>query len=149
MNLLAQEPRRAGFSSPTPTAPWRRAAPSATNSNGVGTVERFGDAGALDWWQHAYEALQSMKDRSMHVASDDDRDPYLLREKAADWEQCDPLNETTFRVFVSSTFNDLKAERNALQEHLFPALQKLCNTNACRKPLTLNPFVCDNSDQLK
>ena len=23
---------------------------------------------------------------------------------------------TTFRVFISSTFNDLKAERNALQE---------------------------------
>jgi hypothetical protein len=26
----------------------------------------------------------------------------------------------TFRIFVSSTFSDLKAERNALQERVFP-----------------------------
>ena len=38
----------------------------------------------------------------------------------------------TFRVFVSSTFADLKAERNALQEHVFPKLQKLCEANGCR-----------------
>ena len=29
----------------------------------------------------------------------------------------------TFRIFVSSTFSDLVAERNALQEHIFPRLR--------------------------
>jgi len=38
----------------------------------------------------------------------------------------------TFRVFVSSTFSDLKAERNALQEKVFPRLQKLAVANGCR-----------------
>jgi len=32
----------------------------------------------------------------------------------------------TFRVFVSSTFDDLKAERNALQDQVFPRLKALC-----------------------
>jgi len=32
----------------------------------------------------------------------------------------------TFRVFVSSTFDDLKAERNALQDQIFPRLKALC-----------------------
>jgi hypothetical protein len=32
----------------------------------------------------------------------------------------------TFRVFVSSTFSDLKAERSALQERVFPKLKQLC-----------------------
>ncbi len=32
----------------------------------------------------------------------------------------------TFRIFVSSTFSDLKAERNALQEYVFPRLRELC-----------------------
>ncbi len=36
-----------------------------------------------------------------------------------------PLSKT-FRVFVSSTFTDLKAERNALQERVFPKLKDLC-----------------------
>jgi hypothetical protein len=31
--------------------------------------------------------------------------------------------DLTFRVFVSSTFSDLVAERNALQEHFFPRLR--------------------------
>ena len=38
----------------------------------------------------------------------------------------------TFRVFVSSTFSDLKAERNALQDDVFPKLKKLCLQNGCR-----------------
>ena len=33
-----------------------------------------------------------------------------------------PQTSRTFRIFVSSTFSDLKAERNALQEHVFPRL---------------------------
>lgn len=32
----------------------------------------------------------------------------------------------TFRIFVSSTFHDLKEERNALQEKVFPRLRELC-----------------------
>ena len=34
--------------------------------------------------------------------------------------------DLTFRVFVSSTFSDLVAERNALQEHVFPRLREFC-----------------------
>jgi hypothetical protein len=37
-----------------------------------------------------------------------------------------------FRVFVSSTFSDLKAERNALQQHVFPALRKYCQEHGAR-----------------
>jgi hypothetical protein len=33
------------------------------------------------------------------------------------------------RVFVSSTFSDLKHERNALQEYAFPKLEELCAQN--------------------
>lgn len=40
--------------------------------------------------------------------------------------------EQTFRVFVSSTFSDLKAERNALQEQVFPKLRDLCQKHGCR-----------------
>ena len=38
----------------------------------------------------------------------------------------------TFRVFVSSTFSDLKEERNALQARVFPRLRDLAATNGCR-----------------
>ena len=31
----------------------------------------------------------------------------------------------TLRIFVSSTFSDLVAERNALQQHIFPRLCEL------------------------
>ncbi|HVR29975.1 MAG TPA: DUF4062 domain-containing protein [Thermoanaerobaculia bacterium] len=43
-----------------------------------------------------------------------------------------PRTSRTFRVFVSSTFTDLKAERDALQERVFPALQQLCRAHDCR-----------------
>jgi len=36
------------------------------------------------------------------------------------------------RVFVSSTFGDLVAERNALQERVFPALRALCESRGAR-----------------
>jgi hypothetical protein len=39
----------------------------------------------------------------------------------------------TFRIFVSSTFSDLKEERNALQEKVFPRLREL----ACSIPMIL------------
>lgn len=38
----------------------------------------------------------------------------------------------TFRIFVSSTFSDLKEERNALQKHVFPKLRDLCVQHGCR-----------------
>lgn len=38
----------------------------------------------------------------------------------------------TFRIFVSSTFDDLKAERNALQRDCFPRLRELCASNGTR-----------------
>ena len=38
----------------------------------------------------------------------------------------------TFRVFVSSTFSDFKAERNALQEKVYPRLRELCQQHECR-----------------
>jgi hypothetical protein len=38
----------------------------------------------------------------------------------------------TFRIFVSSTFSDLKAERNALQKRVFPRLRELCGAHGCR-----------------
>jgi hypothetical protein len=40
--------------------------------------------------------------------------------------------ELTFRVFVSSTFSDLKAEREALQMDVFPRLREYCQKHGCR-----------------
>lgn len=37
-----------------------------------------------------------------------------------------------FRIFVSSTFSDLKAERNALQERVWPRLRELCARQGAR-----------------
>jgi hypothetical protein len=37
-----------------------------------------------------------------------------------------------FRIFISSTFNDLKAERNALQARVFPRLRDLAFSHGCR-----------------
>ena len=42
------------------------------------------------------------------------------------------LTGKTFRIFVSSTFSDLKEERNALQEKVFPRLKELCLQHGCR-----------------
>ncbi|MGD0774893.1 MAG: DUF4062 domain-containing protein [Candidatus Solibacter sp.] len=38
----------------------------------------------------------------------------------------------TFRVFVSSTFEDLKEERDALQRDVFPKLRTLCEQHGAR-----------------
>jgi hypothetical protein len=43
-----------------------------------------------------------------------------------------PTATRTFRVFVSSTFEDLKAERDALQREVFPKLRTLCEENNAR-----------------
>jgi len=38
----------------------------------------------------------------------------------------------TFRIFVSSTFSDLKVERDALQRYVFPRLRELCASRGAR-----------------
>src|SRR3989442_413727 len=43
-----------------------------------------------------------------------------------------PQASKTFRIFVSSTFSDLKEERNALQRYVFPKLRELCLQQGCR-----------------
>jgi hypothetical protein len=43
-----------------------------------------------------------------------------------------PLSAQTFRVFVSSTFSDLKAERNALQAEVFPGLREFSAARGAR-----------------
>lgn len=44
----------------------------------------------------------------------------------------------TFRVFVSSTFSDMKAERNALQSRVFPELARFCRERGSRfQPIDL------------
>lgn len=40
--------------------------------------------------------------------------------------------DLTFRVFVSLTFSDLIAERNALQERTFPRLRAYCQEKGAR-----------------
>ena len=37
-----------------------------------------------------------------------------------------------FRVFVSSTFQDMKLERNALQQNVFPKLREYCRQRNAR-----------------
>lgn len=52
----------------------------------------------------------------------------------------------TFRVFVSSTFSDLKAERNALQARVFPRLRELCEKQGSRfQPIDLRWGVSDEA----
>jgi len=49
-----------------------------------------------------------------------------------------PTATRTFRVFVSSTFDDLKVERDALQREVFPRLRKPCEeNNASLQPIDL------------
>jgi len=43
-----------------------------------------------------------------------------------------PIATRTFRVFVSSTFEDLKEERDALQRDVFPKLRTLCEQHRAR-----------------
>lgn len=51
-----------------------------------------------------------------------------------------------FRVFVSSTFSDLKAERNALQARVYPRLRALCEEhNAHFQPIDLRWGVSDEA----
>ena len=38
----------------------------------------------------------------------------------------------TFRIFISSTFNDLINERNSLQKKVFPKIKSFCIKHGCR-----------------
>ncbi len=52
----------------------------------------------------------------------------------------------TFRIFVSSTFSDLKAERDALQREVFPRLRELCLQHGCRfQAIDLRWGVCEDT----
>lgn len=42
------------------------------------------------------------------------------------------LENPVFRIFISSTFEDLSDERNALQREVFPKLQDLCLKHGCQ-----------------
>jgi len=42
------------------------------------------------------------------------------------------VTSKTFRIFVSSTFSDLKEERNTLSREVFPRLRELCTQNGYR-----------------
>ena len=48
------------------------------------------------------------------------------------WEDLMAQASKTFRIFISSTFSDLKEERNALQKDVFPKLRELCTQHGCR-----------------
>lgn len=57
-----------------------------------------------------------------------------------------PQSHHTFRVFVSSTFSDLKAERNALQARVFPRLRELCAQHGARfQPIDLRWGVSEEA----
>ncbi len=57
-----------------------------------------------------------------------------------------PHATRTFRVFISSTFSDLRAERDALQEHVYPALSRLCTASgATFQPIDLRWGVSDEA----
>ena len=43
-----------------------------------------------------------------------------------------PIATRTFRVFVSSTFEDLKEKRNAFQRDVWPKLRTLCEQHSTR-----------------
>jgi hypothetical protein len=43
-----------------------------------------------------------------------------------------PEQSRTFRLFVSSTFSDMKAEREVLQRRVFPRLRQLCREHGAR-----------------
>ena len=55
-------------------------------------------------------------------------------------------NNKNFRVFISSTFSDLKPERNALQERVFPRLRALCQQHGARfQPIDLRWGVSEEA----
>ena len=57
-----------------------------------------------------------------------------------------PTATRTFRIFVSSTFEDLVEERNALQREVFPRLSKLCEARGARfQPIDLRWGVRDEA----
>lgn len=43
-----------------------------------------------------------------------------------------PHQTKTFRVFVSSTFTDMKEERWLLQRHVFPKLERFCEQHGAK-----------------
>jgi hypothetical protein len=79
----------------------------------------------------AMEAFTSSRDQvSTPPGSPGDQEmrPVVIPERASP----DPGPSRTFRLFVSSTFQDLQAERNVLQQRVFPRLRLLCARHGAR-----------------
>jgi hypothetical protein len=54
----------------------------------------------------------------------------------------------TFRLFISSTFSDFVAEREALQKQVFPALEKFCAERGARfQPIDLRWGITEEAQQ--
>ena len=54
------------------------------------------------------------------------------------------LSRRTFRIFISSTFDDFKLERDALQQDVFPRIARLCRqSNVYLQPVDLRWGVSD------
>jgi WD40 repeat protein len=52
----------------------------------------------------------------------------VLRSKNKGMEKIRSVDIPIFRIFISSTFEDLKEERNALQRDVFPRLREFCHS---------------------
>ena len=57
------------------------------------------------------------------------------------------MNTKTFRLFISSTFSDFKAEREVLHKKVFPKVQKACGSEFQFQPIDLRWGV-NNESQL-
>lgn len=70
--LAAWDPGNAGWQRDLWVSFWKMADAS----------EKLGQADAAGWWRRAYDVLQSMKDRGMHISPDDEKWLERLRDKA-------------------------------------------------------------------
>lgn len=56
------------------------------------------------------------------------------------------IQNKTFRLFISSTFNDLKEERNHLQNEVFPEIKEFCKSYGYSfEPIDLRWGVTDEA----
>ncbi|GEM_PF-4126905 len=74
---------------------------------------------------------EPIKPGETHIGTRHEQDGHTEPRGSAMTEQAVPPSRT-FRIFVSSTFSDLKAERDALQRFVFPRLRELCTRRGGR-----------------
>lgn len=84
-----------------------------------------------DYYEFLYDLEKSPFDRVSVRAADCLKS---LEENGIKVQRSTEIERTSrvFRVFISSTFNDLKEERNALQEKVFPKLRNFCRQRGYR-----------------